>query len=175
VKVGGTSLFVSPRSSTSAIRAAEPRYTGYQKSLRPFADGLLVASASVSQNSRDASYLLMPHIIAEINSFVKVKIKKVKFFVGNAKKVLTGWVFSVIMWAMFFQTEDEKYRLLERLIYLDGGVHPVTGRRVMSQELWEQLIDDELRSLDGPKRFEPWDKMGWCKAPVKEGCDEASS
>ena len=76
---------------------------------------------------------------------------------------------------MFIQTEDEKYRLLERLIYLDGGVDPATGVRVMSQELYEQLIDDELRSLEGPKRFESWDRMGWCKAPVKEGGDEAGS
>lgn len=99
-----------------------------------------------------------------------------KFFVENVKIVLTGWVFSVIMSAMFSKTEDEKYRLLERLIYLEGGVHPVTKVRVMSEELWQQLVDDELKGLDDrPKAYEPWEKLTWCKAPVKEGGDEAGS
>jgi hypothetical protein len=80
------------------------------------------------------------------------------------------------MSVMFSNTEDEKYRLLERLIYLEGGVHPRTGVRIMSQELWEALLTDELRNLDGlSQRYEPWDKLSWCKAPVKEGGDEAGS
>jgi len=68
--------------------------------------------------------------------------------------------------------EDEKFKILERLIYLDGGIDPRTGVRVMSHELWCLLVDDELRSLEGPSRFEPWDKMSWCKAPVR---DEANT
>lgn len=71
--------------------------------------------------------------------------------------------------------EDEKFRILERLIYLDGGVNPRTGERVMPHDLWCLLIDDELRSLNGVARFDTWDKMGWCKAPVREGGDEAGS
>lgn len=68
--------------------------------------------------------------------------------------------------------EDEKFKILERLIYLDGGVNPQTGERVMSHDLWCLLIDDELRSLNSVSRFESWDKMSWCKAPVR---DEANT
>ena len=68
--------------------------------------------------------------------------------------------------------EDEKFKILERLIYLDGGIDPRTGERVMSHDLYCLLIDDELRSLDGPKRFDTWDRLTWCKAPVR---DEANT
>jgi hypothetical protein len=70
------------------------------------------------------------------------------------------------------ESEDDKFRILERLIYLDGGVHPITGKQVIPKQLWLILIDDELRSLNGVARFDTWDKMGWCKAPVK---DEANT
>ena len=59
--------------------------------------------------------------------------------------------------------KDDKYVLLERLMSMEGGVDPRTGRRVMSQELWESLIEDEMRDLYGPARYETWDKLEWCK------------
>ena len=63
------------------------------------------------------------------------------------------------------QSEDEKYKLLERLIDLDGGIDPKTGKRVMSNELWQMLVDEELRALEAPKRFAAWDspKLDWCR------------
>lgn len=59
--------------------------------------------------------------------------------------------------------KGDKYALLERLIKMEGGLDPQTGRRVMSQELWETLIEDEMRDLYRPARYETWDKLEWCR------------
>jgi hypothetical protein len=58
--------------------------------------------------------------------------------------------------------KDDKYALLERLMRIEGGVDPRSGSRVMSQELWESLFEDELRDLYGAVRHDSWDKLGWC-------------
>lgn len=60
--------------------------------------------------------------------------------------------------------KDDKYALLERLMRIEGGVDPKSGNRVMSQELWESLFEDELRDLYGAVRYDSWDKLEWCKA-----------
>lgn len=60
--------------------------------------------------------------------------------------------------------EGNKYALLERLMNMEGGLDPRSGRRVMSRDLWEKLIEDEMRDLYGPVRHESWDKLEWCKS-----------
>ena len=59
--------------------------------------------------------------------------------------------------------KSDRYALLERLMHMEGGLDPRSGRRVMPRELWETLIEDEMRDLYGPARHEPWDKLEWCK------------
>lgn len=67
VEVGGTSLFVSPRSSTSAIRVAEPRYTGYQRSCVLLPMEFLLPRPAFPRIVQTQWVFDMRYIIAEMN------------------------------------------------------------------------------------------------------------